>query len=156
MSAPSGSGGSSTAHRPTAREYIIAHLVKFGRSTNHEMATSPIHRGYSQGHICRTAVNLMEAGIIEGEQTVEILSCEINGYWIILNSNRARIIRDLERCAPHLATQARSMTLDEIHDLVQNNADKIGTLGGMWEFWVDPTTFASSSSQGPSGAAADD
>ena len=146
------SNDDSTAHEPTAREYIVHHLVKWGRSTVHEMATT---LGYSHSHIRKTAVALCRTGIIEGEQTDEILSCEINGMWIILDSNRAKIIRKLQKCAPHLAIQAQGMTLDDIHSLVQNNADQIGALGKKWEFWVDPATLASSS-QRQTGAQADD
>jgi hypothetical protein len=138
-------GDDGTVHKPTAREYIVHHLVKFGRATVHEMATSPIHSGYSHSHIRKTAVDLWNEGVIEGERTTEILSCEINGMWIILDSNRARIVRELQQCAPHLASQAQGMILDDIHNLVQNNADQIGTLGEKWEFWVDPATLTSSS-----------
>lgn len=152
MSANSGSDDSSTEHNPTAREYIVRHLAKFGRSTVHEMATSI---DYSHGHTRRVAVDLLAEGVIEGEQTDSILSCEINGMWIILNSNRGKIIGQLQQCASHLAAQARGMNLDDIHDLVQNNANQIGTLGEKWEFWIDPATL-SASSQGESGAQADD
>ena len=149
----SGSGSGGTAREPTAREYIVYHLWKEGRSTIHEIATAI---GYSRGHTRTTAKELRADGLIEGEKTDPVIGCRVNGRWIILTSNRDEMIRQLQQVAPSAAARARAqaMTVEEVHDLLKKHAQVVAPVSRRWEFWVEPANLAAST-QAQSGAQAD-